>query len=580
MAETLPRDFGPYVLEYLISDEGGQGKVYRATHKALGRSAVIKLLRRHLAEHESFVERFASEAAQLAKMDHANIVRVRQFRQLDGEYFIEMEYVEGWDLSTWIKAQGRVPVEVAVLMLQRIAAGLEHAHARFVIHRDVKPGNVILTPTGEVKVLDFGLAREMDVSGASTPGTLIGTIAYMSPEQVDGAEATESFDIYALGVVAYQLLAGRVPFEGGMATVCMKIRSEQPPPLAKACPEAPPELVKFVQRLMAKLPAERPAEMREVEASLREIALAMGIKSSEDLLARYVADPAAVARELEQRRRVRALRSRWPLLAGAAAIVLVAIVLTVTMGPGRWFVPALQSAAPDTTALVPAPDVPAVVEVLAAPDSLTTTATRPPTADSLLTAAQGAPVARAVTDAAVPESDEPTRPAPVTPSPASGTLFADPVAVVDTWSPDSVVIEVRVSPASDIYLDGVRVASGATAWRDRRLRKRWDVKVDGGPYGTRDQKKKPGPDDRTLAFTFNLSKAEGGVFVRGPRTGLDIYIDGLYQHAVTPAPIRPVAVGSHLIELRDRGTSTVVASRRVVVQQDSRNLEVDLSTSP
>jgi serine/threonine-protein kinase len=219
MAEKQPRDFGPYVLEKLISAEGGQGLVYLATHKALEKRVVIKILKDHLAKHESFVERFASEAAQLARMDHANIVRVRQTGPMGDAFFIEMEFIEGWDLSSWLKEHGRLPVEIAVVVLQRFAAGLQHAHERSIIHRDVKPGNVMLTASGEVKVLDFGLARDMDAEGRSTPGTLMGTYAYMSPEQVDGEEATTSFDVYALGVVAYQLLANKIPFEGTIATV-------------------------------------------------------------------------------------------------------------------------------------------------------------------------------------------------------------------------------------------------------------------------------------------------------------------------------------------------------------------------
>src|SRR5512143_3216785 len=137
MADSSPQDFGPYVLDQLISSAGGQGMVYLATHKALERRVVIKVLRDHLATHESFVERFAAEAAQLARMDHPNIVRVRQSGPLGPAFYIEMEYIEGWDLTSWLRDHGRMPVEVAVLVLQGVAAGLQHAHAHSVIHRDV-----------------------------------------------------------------------------------------------------------------------------------------------------------------------------------------------------------------------------------------------------------------------------------------------------------------------------------------------------------------------------------------------------------------------------------------------------------
>ena len=511
MAERLPRDFGPYILERLISSEGGQGTVYLATHKVLERQVVIKLLREHLAEHDSFVERFATEAAQLAKMDHANIVRVRQSGPLHDQFFIEMEYIEGWDLSSWLKVHGRIPVEIAVLMLQRIASGLEHAHARFVIHRDVKPGNVMLTPAGEVKVLDFGLARDMEVAGASTPGTLVGTVAYMSPEQVEGADATESFDLYALGVVGYHLLAGRVPFEGSIATVCMKIRDEEPAPLAKACPEAPAALLQLVRRLMSKNPQQRPEEMRQVEAELRDIALALGMRSSDDLLARYVTDPPSVVRELEQRRRAKRLRVRLPLVVSGVLALLV-------LAAGAVWVMS-RSPAPEGAAAVAPVDTarasevaPAVVEVLAAPESLETAlaASAARAAAAIAVTANDSSRAAAAAGTAPPpaaaEAAGLVAPAVVTMAGPSGNLSAADVVEPTTSSVDSIVMDVVVSPAADLYLDEVRVGSAVTHWRQVVLRKRWTVRVDGGALGTREQKKRPRPEDDRLTFEFRLAR--------------------------------------------------------------------------
>ena len=578
MAEKLPRVFGSYTLEKLLSTEGGQGVVYLATHRTLEKRVVIKILKDHLAKHESFVDRFAAEAAQLARMDHTNIVRVRQTGPLGDEFFIEMELIEGWDLSGWLKQHGRLPAEIAVLVLQRFAAGLQHAHERSIIHRDVKPGNVMLTTTGEVKVLDFGLARDMDSEGRSTPGTLMGTYAYMSPEQVDGEEATFSFDVYSLGVVAYQLLANKIPFEGTIATVCMKIKNEEPVPLDKLVPETPPELVKLVQRLMAKRPSQRPRDMREVEQALRDIAHQMGLKSSEDLLSQFVTDPVATSEKLARRR----LRRRWRpfALAGAAAAAIIILGASMTAVLRRPPAQHPVAAAPAETVAVtpapaPAPAAPArspaaVAESLAAAETAAKAVAKA-RADSILLSQQGS-----LAGATVPGAPEGESPA-VTQNLPAGTLNAAPGAVPTTWSADSLVLDITVSPPSDIYLDGWKVATGASRWTARAVRKQWTVRVDGGDYGVHEQKKKPKSKDTVLSFNIDLAAGEGGVYVDGPRTGLDIYIDGVYQRASTPSPVRPVKVGPHLVEVRDRNTGVVLGSRKIAVKDGPGNILVDFT---
>ena len=574
MAEKQPRDFGPYVLEKLISAEGGQGMVYLATHKALEKRVVIKILRDHLAKHESFVERFASEAAQLARMDHANIVRVRQTGPMGEVFFIEMEYIDGWDLSSWLKAHGRLPVEIAVVVLQHFAAGLQHAHERSIIHRDVKPGNVMLTSNGDVKVLDFGLARDMDAEGRSTPGTLMGTAAYMSPEQVDGEEATTSFDVYALGVVAYQLLSNKIPFEGTIATVCMKIKNEEPAPLEKLCPEAPRDLVKLVQRMMAKKPSQRPRDMREVEEALREIAGKIGLKASEDLLPRYVADPDAAVQLIARRRAQRRWRP-WAYAAAAAVVVIVAGVLVAQLFSRRGPAPepmaaavAADSALVDTAAALP----------VAAPVETVAVAVAPARDTALVAAARRESLAAvAAANGALPGAPPGAAAGGVTAATPGGTLNAPTGEVSTAWSADSIVVDIMAAPPCEIFLDDVLVASAATHWTKRVIRKQWKVRVDAGEYGTREQKKKPRSQDTMLAFKLDLTVGEGGVYVLGPRNGLDIWIDGEYRRAATPSPVRPLKVGPCLVEVRDRKTGAVVASKQIVVKEGSNNLVVDFT---
>lgn len=578
MAGSQPRDFGPYVLEELISGEGGQGLVYLATHKALEKRVVIKILKDHLAKHESFVERFAFEASQLARMDHANIVRVRQTGPMGDAFFIEMEYIEGWDLSTWLREHGALPVEIAVIVLQRFAAGLQHAHERSIIHRDVKPGNVMLTSTGQVKVLDFGLARDLDAAGQSTPGTLMGTVAYMSPEQVDGEEATIAFDVYSLGVVAYQLLSNRVPFEGTIAAVCVKVKNEEPPPLEKACPEAPAALVKLVKRMMAKQPSQRPRDMREVEEALRDIARDLGLRAGTDLLPRYVADPDGTAADLARRRTSR----RWlPWAVAAAAVVVVAalaIVLAGVLRP-RGAAPITAALPADTAEVAPPsaaePPAAAPESALAAPAAALAAAFRDSVRiarrDSMRAAARAA---TAALNARAADSLAALPPPGVTPPAGGGTLAAASAPVSTSWSADSIVVDVTVKPDADVFLDGQRVASGVRHWTKRVIRKPWTVRVDAGDYGDREQKRKARPRDAVLAFDFDLAAGEGGLYVHGPRNGLDIYVDNVYQKVVTPSPVRPLGVGPHIVEVRDRGTGEVLGSRRVVVKEGPANVDV------
>jgi hypothetical protein len=221
--------------------------------------------------------------------------------------------------------------------------------------------------------------------------------------------------------------------------------------------------------------------------------------------------------------------------------------------------------------------MPAVTEILAAPETLAAAAlaTKPDTSRAHGATLHGAaPTAAAITGFPAGAAAPP----PVTGPPAGATLPAATETVSRELSADSIVVEVSVTPAADIALDGVNVAAGVSRWAKRLVRKRWTVSVDGGEYGKREQKKKPRAEDAVLSFAFDLLAGEGGVQVNGPRGGLDIYIDGVYQHAVTPSPVRPVKVGPHTVEVRDRRTGQVVASRQVVIKQGANNLMVDLSS--
>jgi len=230
------------------------GVVYKAHDPTLDRLVAIKVLAPHLTWDQQFVQRFRQEARAVARLKHPNIVAIHDVGQVENYHFIVMDYLEGQPLSTLIHREGPLPPERAAHLVTQIAKALDHAHARGVIHRDVKPGNVIVSPRGHVTLTDFGLAKAMAGTQLTRSGTLLGTPAYMSPEQVKGENLTPATDIYSLGIVAYELLAGRAPFEADSSHAILHAQVYEPPPPLK---QAPPAVQKAVLKALGKRPDER-----------------------------------------------------------------------------------------------------------------------------------------------------------------------------------------------------------------------------------------------------------------------------------------------------------------------------------
>lgn len=278
---------GSYRVERLIG-QGGMGAVYEAVHEQLGRRAAIKLLRKELSQDPQIAMRFFREAQAANRVDHSGIVAIYEFGHLpDGTAYIIMEFLRGEALSARLRARGgRLPYADAVRISRQIASALAAAHARNVIHRDLKPDNVMLVPDSEmpggerVKILDFGVAKvDSEVVGPAAEdfktdtGMVLGTASYMAPEQCKGAgNVTDRADVYALGVVLYRLLCGQLPFraEGQGEVMAMHIFST-PKSLREHDPNIPAALVSLVERMMAKDPVERPA-MAQVAAELEKAA--------------------------------------------------------------------------------------------------------------------------------------------------------------------------------------------------------------------------------------------------------------------------------------------------------------------
>jgi serine/threonine protein kinase len=229
-----------YELEELVGT-GGMSNVYKAKDTLLERNVALKVLHPQYSDDEEYVERFRREARAVAQLSHPHIVTVIDRGEDDGQQFIVFEYVDGENLKQFLERTGPLPARRAVELALEIAEGLAFAHEHGLVHRDVKPQNVLLTPDGNAKVTDFGIARSLDVErGVTQTGTVLGTSNYLSPEQASGATATPATDVYSLGVVLYELFTGKVPFPGeNFVVVAMKHVNEVPPDLLAQRPDLP-----------------------------------------------------------------------------------------------------------------------------------------------------------------------------------------------------------------------------------------------------------------------------------------------------------------------------------------------------
>ena len=260
---------GRYELEELVGT-GGMSSVYRAHDRLLERHVALKVLHEHFTADSDYVERFRREARAVAQLSHPNIVTVIDRGEQDDRQFIVFEYVDGQNLKSLLARDGPLPEREAVRLGLQIARALGFAHGQGLIHRDVKPQNVLLNGDGQAKVTDFGIARSVEVHGGLTQtGTVLGTSDYISPEQARGSRADAQSDIYSLGAVLYELLTAEVPFPGdNFVAVAMRHINEPPPSVRAKRPELSPRLDAAIRRAMAKDPRDRFASMDELCAEL------------------------------------------------------------------------------------------------------------------------------------------------------------------------------------------------------------------------------------------------------------------------------------------------------------------------
>jgi serine/threonine-protein kinase len=255
---------------------GGMANVYLAEDQELGRRVAIKLLDERHAQDEQFVERFRREAESAAGLSHPNVVSIYDRGEAEGTYYIAMEYLEGKTLKELLVSRGPTPVRVAIDYTRQILSALDFAHRAGIVHRDIKPHNVVVAPDGRLKVTDFGIARSGS-SQMTEAGSIIGTAQYLSPEQAQGKPVSPASDLYSVGVVLYEMLTGTVPFTGDTALeIAMKHLNTVPaPPSTKRPPgigEVPHELDLVVLRALAKDPADRYETAREMDGDLARVA--------------------------------------------------------------------------------------------------------------------------------------------------------------------------------------------------------------------------------------------------------------------------------------------------------------------
>jgi serine/threonine-protein kinase len=340
MASRSGTPLGPYRLLEEIGS-GGMSTIYRGEQATLERPVAIKELRAPLAADEEMALRFEREAKASAALSHQNIVQVLDFIRKGGNAYIVMEYVDGVDLARVVKSAGRLPLHFALPVAHQVCLALEHAHRRGLVHRDVKPSNVMISTEGRVKLMDFGIAHSRKET-LTQPGAFLGTPAYMSPEQVMGGQLGPTSDVFSFGILLYELLSGQRPFvEDASGSVGQKIAEGRFPDPARAAPAMPRGVARLVRRCLAVKPERRYRDATELRWALEALLSKRDLTGARESIVRYLAERGIFDPEVVVERLPRApFAPRVWRAAATAAKLVVTSVLAAHVVAGAHLLPA------------------------------------------------------------------------------------------------------------------------------------------------------------------------------------------------------------------------------------------------
>ena len=261
--------------------EGGMANVYLAVDTILNRNVAVKVLRGDLADDEKFVRRFQREALSASKLAHPNIVEMYDVGEDNGNYYIVMEYIDGKTLKNLIKKRGALTLPEVIDIMTQLTSGLMCAHDSYIIHRDIKPQNILILEDGRVKITDFGIAMALNSNELTQTNSVMGSVHYLPPEQANGSGSTIKSDVYSLGILMYELLTGKLPFKGDNAVeIAIKQMKEPIPSICKQNPDIPQSIENIVLKACAKNPKNRYESIKEMYDDIKNALTEDGLKQT------------------------------------------------------------------------------------------------------------------------------------------------------------------------------------------------------------------------------------------------------------------------------------------------------------